>query len=134
VRFSWEDYLKLAHELAEAPQGDPLAEARWRSAVSRAYFAAYHAVRAYAAERRITTRERRTIGGGEVHEGAHGKLINALLNSTWPEAPLIGHELSKLRGLRSQADYVPRSLGREQACFAIDRAQRLICDARNWRR
>lgn len=39
--FNWSKYLDLASELAVTDGASPLAEASWRTSVSRAYYAAY---------------------------------------------------------------------------------------------
>jgi uncharacterized protein (UPF0332 family) len=45
MSFDWHEYLDLARELQRSKQMSCADEARLRSAVSRAYYAAYHAAR-----------------------------------------------------------------------------------------
>lgn len=43
--FEWQDYLSLAQELSQRQSDDPLYEAALRSAISRAYYAAFCSAR-----------------------------------------------------------------------------------------
>ena len=86
-----EDFITVAHELAN---GD--SEAHWRSAVSRAYYGAFHVARQAVIDE-----------GGTVEKGpaAHGEVRNWLLNR--PEESLVeaGSNLGDLHGRRIRADY-----------------------------
>jgi uncharacterized protein (UPF0332 family) len=72
------------------------AEAEWRTAVSRAYYAVFHAARAIL-----------ILCGFDVprSERAHGYLWLRLTNSGHPDVELAGERLNNLRGVRNQSDY-----------------------------
>ncbi len=71
-------------------------EAEWRSAVSRAYYAAFHAAR-----------ELLRACGFDVPraDAAHAYLWLRLANSGHPDIRQAGNELNELRQVRNRADY-----------------------------
>lgn len=85
------EFLDLAGELATG-----MREGDWRSAVSRAYYAAFHVAR-------LLQRCGFTVPSGEQ---AHAYLWMRLSNAGRPDVQRIGSDLSNLRGVRNQADYV----------------------------
>ena len=96
MSFSWREYLRLASELAERKSE----EASIRSAVSRAYYAAFHT----AANHRAARSSLPTRGG------SHGSVWLALMDSnvpTWQRAGNIGHKLMKFRHEVDYRDTVP---------------------------
>ena len=86
--FEWDDFRGLAEELATR-SGD---EAAQRTAISRAYYACFHAGRGYLAEAGIAV----DAGGG-----AHRQVRNEL-RSRSADA---GEQLWRLHLLRKEADY-----------------------------
>jgi uncharacterized protein (UPF0332 family) len=88
---STRDLLEVADDLLDGPK-----EAHWRSAVSRAYYAAFH-------EARLLLRQ----CGFAVPKGeqAHAYLWLRLSNCGHPDLAHAGTELSDLRSQRNWADY-----------------------------
>jgi uncharacterized protein (UPF0332 family) len=70
-------------------------EAEWRSAVSRAYYAAYHVGRTLLLE----------CGFPVTGADSHGYVIRRLSNAQFPEVVDAGSALGHLRGYRNRADY-----------------------------
>lgn len=85
------EFLAVADALAAGPT-----EAEWRSAVSRAYYAAFHTAREF------LTRLRFRVPAGEQ---AHAYLWLRLSNTGDPTSDTIGRLLRDLRGRRNIADY-----------------------------
>ncbi len=85
------EFLDVADDLAVGPR-----EGDWRSAVSRAYYAAFH-----------VAWELLRQGGFVVPQGdqAHGYLWLRLSNSGHPDVQQTGTDLKELRGARNWADY-----------------------------
>ena len=89
------DFKTLAGILA--PGSAPLKDAKQRTAVSRAYYAAF-----------LTARERlREVPhfGPVKRHGAHDNVLKALIRSGDPVLTPIGRTLSDLRDMREAADY-----------------------------
>ena len=97
MSFDWADYLKLAEALTRDPASPGPEEASLRTAISRAYYAAYRSASTLAA------------GRGEIIPTGlasdHGLVINHFRNATDPVRQKIGASLSRLRGNRNKADY-----------------------------
>jgi uncharacterized protein (UPF0332 family) len=97
MRFLWRDYLTLAEALIHARHRFAPSEARYRAAISRAYYAAYGAARQHAKE----------------HEGytpAPTGRDHRLLVAHYQRGPRstqhqIGRTLQRLMDNRLQADY-----------------------------
>lgn len=85
------DFLPLATRLAVGAT-----EAEWRTAVSRAYYAAFHVARQLLEDLGFT------VPRGD---RAHGYLWLRLANGGDPQVQKAGMDLSNLRGRRNQADY-----------------------------
>jgi uncharacterized protein (UPF0332 family) len=92
------DFLTVAQALSAGPT-----EAAWRSAISRAYYAAFHTAREF-----VTRLGFRVPAG----EQAHAYLWLRLSNTGDPAADVIGRLLRDLRGRRNTADY---ELGRPRS-------------------
>lgn len=93
--FDWEEYLELAERLV-AWRGYPAAE---RSAISRAYYAAFHKAKAYCLLR----------GGRLTFQGEdHGAVADWFKDSVNRDLRKIGVDLERLRRLRRVADYDER--------------------------
>jgi uncharacterized protein (UPF0332 family) len=97
MSFDWEDYLRLAKELAAEPANSALREARMRSATSRCYYAAFVLARGFAQHQDGLP----LPSGRSVHwvVGQHFR------NSSDPGRRAIGAGLRRLRASRNQADY-----------------------------
>lgn len=85
------EFLKLAQELQSAPT-----EVRWRTAVSRAYYASFHAAR------RLLRGWGFQIGTADQ---AHAGIARRLAASKHADLEKASHELSELRSKRNVADY-----------------------------
>ncbi len=85
------DFLEVAGEWAAGSR-----EAEWRSAVSRAYYAAFHATC------RLLSQCGFVVPQGDQ---AHGYLWLRLSNSGHPQVQSAGSNLRLLRTLRNRADY-----------------------------
>jgi uncharacterized protein (UPF0332 family) len=98
------DFLELAGELCSGTR-----EVDWRSAVSRAYYSAFHVAGRIFSE-----------AGFEVPDGppAHAYLWRRLSNSGEPDVCEAGRLLNVLRGFRNRADYDLRRPFDESLAFA----------------
>lgn len=119
MSFDWSEYLNLARELAQAMTD----EAKMRSAISRAYYAAFIKARNFLQER-----EGLTIAS----ENSHQYLINQFKNSSDPARTKLGERLKRLRVYRNQADYdnsFPRLAEKVQESLTL--ARRIISSLDN---
>jgi uncharacterized protein (UPF0332 family) len=108
VSFDFRDYLVVARFLADRSGS----EARYRSAVSRAYYAAYHVARPKA-QRRDTT----------ITAGDHKKVWQALRG----EDRAVASKGERLRKSRVWADYRPENqLPQSEATLAVQWAEELV--------
>ena len=107
-----EDFLKCAERSAIGPT-----ETDWRTAVSRAYYAAFHEAREC-----LTALEFQTPRA----DMAHAFLWRRLQNCGHVRLALAGSRLNQLRGERNQADYdIHRDLARDDAA-AVKSAAMII--------
>lgn len=88
---NWRDYLALAGRLAAGGT-----ETEWRSAVSRAYYTAFHIARQLLADLQFSVPRA---------DRAHQYLVFRLGNSRDPAVEHAGRDLETLRRLRNRADY-----------------------------
>ena len=97
MSFDWSDFLKLAESLARAERASSLEEAALRSAVSRAYYAAFCASRNHA----------RDLGEIILTRGPrdHGIVQDHYQHSRVRDYQKIGAWLERLRDNRNCADY-----------------------------
>ncbi len=97
MSFHWSEYLDLAQELTRESLASPLREAMFRTAISRAYYAAFGQAR-----NRLVI-----IDGEEIPRGAntHQHVINTFEDSNDSRRRTIGHLLHHLRSTRNAADY-----------------------------
>jgi uncharacterized protein (UPF0332 family) len=94
--FDWTQYLYVAQELAGVAGQKPTQEAKLRSAVSRAYYAAFIQARNYL----------RDVEGQQVPvQNAHRYVIRQFIASPDPRHRRIGWDLSRVRDMRTHADY-----------------------------
>ncbi|NMX21032.1 hypothetical protein C5S30_01045 [ANME-1 cluster archaeon GoMg4] len=96
MTFDWSEYLKLARELAGENGSSANEEARLRSSISRAYFAAY------CVARKCLIDKGQGIPGGPK---GHRYICNFLQESIFEEEKQAGEDLDRLRNRRNQADY-----------------------------
>jgi len=97
MSFDWSEYLNLAQELAGQATMPATQEAKLRSAISRAYYAAFCKARNH-----LRDKERLAIpSGGKAHLYVRDQFKNSLDSSR----KRIGHNLDRLRIDRNKVDY-----------------------------
>jgi uncharacterized protein (UPF0332 family) len=107
------DFLTLADRLVTGAT-----EAEWRSAVSRAYYAAFHVARELLTGLGFTVPRQ---------DRAHRHLIYRLTNCGDPGVSQAGRDLDALRGDRNDADYdFNRPVSAAQAPVQVRLAERVI--------
>jgi uncharacterized protein (UPF0332 family) len=110
---NWRDFLALATRLVTGTT-----EADWRSAVSRAYYAAFHVTRRLFADLRFTVPRA---------DRAHQYLVFRLSNCGEPAEAQAGRDLETLRRLRNRADYDEAPpLTQPQAAAAVQLAAGIV--------
>lgn len=110
---NWRDFLLLASRLATATT-----EADWRTAVSRAYYAAFHVARRLIADLRFTVPRA---------DRAHQYLVFRLSNSSESAVEQAGRDLDTLRRLRNRADYDETpAVTQPQAAAAVQLAEGIV--------
>jgi uncharacterized protein (UPF0332 family) len=108
--FDWADYLAFARDVRDEDCAD---EACQRSAVSRAYYAAFHAASAYLLSKQETVQ---TQGGD-----SHAAVWTALKSGRWRK-PKAAARADGLKRARIQADYRTEFSG--DLTDAVDKAIR----------
>jgi uncharacterized protein (UPF0332 family) len=101
MTFEWFHYLNLAKELEESSRQskeDSEFEAKSRSCISRAYYAAFHAALLYLEKKTDYLLK----GNGR---DSHSEVINLFKVEKNSKLRLIGTELNELRIARTRADY-----------------------------
>ncbi|HID61452.1 MAG TPA: HEPN domain-containing protein [Anaerolineae bacterium] len=97
MSFDWSEYFALAQELVGQATSPSSQEARLRSAISRAYYAAFCKARNY-----LRDREGHSIPrGGQVHRYVR----NQFKKSSDKVRKEVGENLNRLRKDRNKADY-----------------------------
>jgi uncharacterized protein (UPF0332 family) len=97
MSFDWSEYLNLAQELSGHITGPSSQEARLRSAISRAYYAAFCKARNH-----LRDKERHSIpDGGQ----AHPYVREQFRRSPDKARKKLGENLNRLRIDRNKADY-----------------------------
>jgi uncharacterized protein (UPF0332 family) len=110
---NWRDFVPLATRLAAGTT-----EADWRTAVSRAYYAAFHVARRLFADLQFTVPRA---------DRAYQYLVFRLSNSGEAAVEPAGRNLETLRRLRNRADYDETpALTQPQAAGAIQVAEAII--------
>ena len=117
--FDWEDYLKLAEDLHEEGE-DPPQEAHERTAISRAYYAAFHKALMHAPPRIQDTRKEKHRKVIEHYEAGHSSKERE-----------IGRLLGALRDNRNKADYEEDIGGLSQCVFKADNSIHLSKEIRS---
>ncbi len=108
-----EDFLKVAERSAIGAT-----ESDWRTAVSRAYYAAFHEARDFLAALGFQTPRA---------DLAHAFLWRRLQNGGHARLALAGSRLNQLRGERNQADYdINRDLVHDDAAAAVKSSAMII--------
>ncbi|NLS77953.1 MAG: HEPN domain-containing protein [Chloroflexi bacterium] len=119
MSFEWAAYLELAENLAGTPEDDPCLEAKLRSAISRAYYAAFCTARNH-----IRDVEGESVPQSpRIHEfvSAHFKVESDHSHRD------VGVNLDRLRLIRNRADYDDDLDGlKAMAQKALHRAQHVI--------
>jgi uncharacterized protein (UPF0332 family) len=107
------EFLPLAVQLAGGTT-----EAEWRSAASRAYYAAFHVARRLLSDLQFTVPRA---------DRAHQYLIFRLCNSSEGTVQQAGRDLETLRRLRNRADYDETpALPQPQAVAAVQIAEMVV--------
>jgi len=110
-------FIALAGKLAAAPASD---EASYRTAVSRAYYGAFHIARLFLVELGF-----KPVGNTNVHAFVR----HYLAGSNQPDACTAASQLADLQSARNRADYDldDRNAGtRGNAMVVVERAHRVI--------
>ena len=111
-----EDFIRLAGNLAARPNADP---AVCRTAISRAYYGAYHVARHILRQ-----------AGFDVSD--HGQVRFCLFESGQPAGVELARDLGLLQNVRIKADYELQDADSESAVttrLAVERAHRVISNA-----
>ena len=107
------EFLDVADSLLESHT-----EAHWRSAVSRAYYAAFHVARRFLSQHGLTV---------SMTANAHREVRDMLKLSGIPFVRKLGMKLDGLRTRRNEADYaVDEKLTPETSRKAVARARRIM--------
>ncbi len=118
------NFISLAGKLAAAPAGD---EATYRTAVSRAYYGAFHVARSFLVE----------LGFEPVENANVHAFVRQYLNgSGHPEACVAATHLRRLPAARNRADYQlndPDVGSRGFAMVSVERAHRVVSGIENCR-
>jgi uncharacterized protein (UPF0332 family) len=119
MTFDWSQYLNLAREIIGQPTSPANLEAKRRSAISRAYYAAFISARNYLQE----------IEGLSIPitADAHKYVVQQFKQSSDSDRQNIGRNLEKLRRERNQADYnnsIPELF--KITKIAVKRSERVI--------
>jgi len=110
---NWRDFLSLAVRLAAGTT-----EADWRTAVSRAYYAALHIARRLVADLNFAVARA---------DPAHPSLVYRLSNCGESAGEQAGRDLETLRRLRNRADYDDTpALTQPQGAAAVQLAEGII--------
>ena len=127
--FDYVEFLDLARSLIGRTPGGSTDEAAWRSAVSRAYYAAYHVALDYAVSKALPPA---VLPPGN-KAGAHERLIRQYLQNFPKTDPgfAVGSELSDLKGRRVRADYRSPQVTKAHAITAARQADALIVQIRS---
>jgi uncharacterized protein (UPF0332 family) len=113
MAMNWRDFLPLAARLAAGAT-----EADWRTAVSRAYYAAFHVARRLFADLGFSVPRA---------DRARQYLVFRLCNSGESAVERAGRDLETLRRLRNRADYDETpALTQPQAAAAVQIAEGII--------
>ena len=123
MSFDWTQYLFLAQELTKPSGSSPNRDARLRSAVSRAYYAAFCTARNYLRD------DRKELIPSNVK--AH-KVVRDIFDSATDKRGLsIAKNLDRLRNDRNKADYDDHELALQSMSeFALKLCQSIFVNIR----
>lgn len=99
--FDWSRFIRLADDILQNLPSAALADAARRTAISRAYYGAFHAALALVDADRVKAGDQPLLAIGE----AHGQVVDALRHSTDRDRKYIGDQLRQLKNDRHAADY-----------------------------
>lgn len=121
MAFDWSEYLTLAQELPKKSSSPGSMEAKLRSAISRAYYAAYCKSRNY-----MRGKDKKYFPAHKVNK--HKFVKDHFLNDSDKARKSVGVNLDRLREERNKADYNDCFEGNlvNTAQKSIDQAQRLL--------
>jgi uncharacterized protein (UPF0332 family) len=120
VSFSWKELYDLAVSLKNNPIGLVSKETNFRSAISRAYYAAHGSAKVYVVSKGL-------IPAIPRDHKAHFAVIEALKKSGNKLLYSMGNELQRLMLERGKADYEDEFLGIEKAVeLNVRRCQQII--------
>ncbi len=128
--FDWQEYYWLARDLLSLadslPKGKrPRKEAMLRSAISRAYYAAFHAARDYLKKVKEYPTEQEIKASGK---GTHQFIIDIFIaNPAYPEWDEIGQRLNPLKSSRHRADYI--NFSEKHAFRKVDVVKAIVDEA-----
>lgn len=116
--FCWDEYLAVARRLAASPS----AEAEWRSAVSRAYYASFHCACAV-----MENEDPMRYAVSRTEKGSHFLVWEWLMRHPKRAFNAAGSYGDDLRRKRTEADYERNvSVGSSDATTAIGLAERVF--------
>ncbi len=120
IGFEWSDYLKLANKLHLCSSKSELKEAFLRTAISRAYYAAYCLAKNY-----ISKIETNIVSN---NVSAHAEVQAFFKNDKTNRTHLkVGTKLERLRKNRNKADYAYKMSEIEKTTlFSIEEAQFIL--------
>lgn len=127
MSFAWTQFLDLARALEKDPP-DGQKEAYYRSAISRAYYAAFHSAREYLELKGLLQPNQQNV-----HEEVRWLFATSSELGARNLPARIAEDLGRLRRDRNNADYEPSYLGglkavRGKAEEALKTAQRIIAN------
>ena len=127
MTFDWSEYLNLAQELAGDAASSPNEEAKLRSSVSRAYYAAFCKARNHL--RDIDGNRILSVDPPKVN--VHTYVRNQFKNRSDKSRKKIGNDLNRLRLRRNKADYEDAVPGLSQLTTASLKATHAVISALN---
>src|SRR5258708_7770083 len=100
MSFDWVEYMRLAKQLAGVSTTPPGQEANHRTAISRAYYAAFCQARNY-----LRDKDQDNAITSITDAQIHGYVIHQFSDSRDRQRKRIGQNLDRLRRERNRADY-----------------------------
>lgn len=120
---------------AKALLAQASSEVEWRNCIGRAYYAAFHAAKAF--HQTLNTPGRLPAKPVGIHAELAHQLTNPTISNTDPRFRAsidVGQHLKALHRMRVRADYdLDSTVNADEASDAVARAGRL-CGRANWRR
>lgn len=122
MSFDWLDYLQLAQFLAGVSKNTPGQEANFRTAVSRAYYAAFCKARNYL---RDVDKDTQVTGTRDIHS----YVLDQFMKSPDPIRGKIAVNLERLRRYRNMADYDDTmTINQTNVVKTLKQAEQVIAD------